>query len=340
MFIKFESISYKNFLSAGNVPIVIQLNEAPTTVIFGKNGRGKSTFIDAIYFALFGKSYRKDVKNSLVNYITGKHTEVELIFSVGDKQYKIVRKIKPNEFLIYCNDELVDKSPKDYQKYLESYILHMDEMMFKQTVILGSTNYIPFMKLTTPDRRNVIEGLLDISIFGVMNKLAKVKQRQLKNLVQNLDYEINTLKIKKDSLEKVIQTKSESINERIDVWNLQIEELNEVIEATQDKIEELEDKKSKYVDKLDKLSDIDKAKTNLNDMRKFKFQFEHTISENKKMIRFYEKHDECPTCHHPLESEFKNIELDRLQSELDSLSGNVKLADEKISQTGIQILMH
>ena len=177
--IVFKNIKWKNFLSTGNVYTEIPLNKHPTTLIMGENGAGKSTLLDALTFALFGKPHRKISKSQLINTINKKGTLVEVEFSIGSQNYKIVRGIKPNTFEIYQNGQMIDQSSTavDYQKQLEQNILKMNYKSFTQIVVLGSSTFVPFMKLPVASRREIIEDILDIQIFSVMNTLLKDKVR-------------------------------------------------------------------------------------------------------------------------------------------------------------------
>ncbi len=179
----FSKVRYKNFLSTGNIFTEIDLGAHPTTLIVGENGAGKSTFLDAITFALFGKPFRNINKPQLVNSINEKDCVVEIEFKIGKINYKVVRGIKPNTFEIYVNGDLLnqDAKAKDYQDYLEKVILKMNYKSFTQIVILGSTNFTPFMQLSAADRRTVIEDLLDIQIFSSMNVIVKNKLHGLKD---------------------------------------------------------------------------------------------------------------------------------------------------------------
>ena len=177
--IEFKSVQWKNFLSTGNSPNKVLLNKSPTTLIIGKNGEGKSTILDALCFALFGKPFRNINKGQLVNSINGKNSLVEIEFSVGKKDYRVVRGLKPNIFEIYQNDEMInqDAAARDYQEYLEKFIIKLNYKSFTQIVILGSASFVPFMQLSTAHRREVVEDLLDIKIFSAMNSILKEKIR-------------------------------------------------------------------------------------------------------------------------------------------------------------------
>jgi DNA repair exonuclease SbcCD ATPase subunit len=190
--IEFKSVQWKNFLSTGNSPNKVLLNKSPTTLIIGKNGEGKSTILDALCFSLFGKPFRNINKGQLVNSINGKNCLVEIELSIGTKDYKIIRGIKPNIFEIWCDGDLLnqDAASRDYQKVLEQQILKLNYKTFTQVVILGSASFVPFMQLPTTQRREVIEDILDIRIFSTMNQLLKEKAQETKDAIFKIENEI------------------------------------------------------------------------------------------------------------------------------------------------------
>ena len=178
----FQKVRWKNFLSTGTYFTEIDLQRSPNTLIIGNNGAGKSTILDALCFGLFGKPFRKINKPQLLNSINQQDCIVEIEFSIGKKQYKVIRGIKPNTFEVYCNGTMVDQDAKakDYQEHLEKFILKLNYKSFTQVVILGSASFVPFMQLTPSDRRAIIEDLLDIGIFSSMNAVVKEKMSIIK----------------------------------------------------------------------------------------------------------------------------------------------------------------
>ena len=191
--IKFKLVRWKNFLSTGAQFTEVKLDRSPTTLIVGENGAGKSTILDAICFSLFGKAFRNINKPQLVNSINEKHLVVEIEFDIGRKEYKIVRGVKPTIFEIYCNGELLnqDAAARDYQKYLEETILKLNYKSFTQIVILGSASFTPFMQLPASHRREVIEDILDIQIFSVMNVILKTKLSTIRDVIRDIDNSIS-----------------------------------------------------------------------------------------------------------------------------------------------------
>ena len=188
--ITFESVRWKNFLSTGNNFTEIQLNKESTTLIIGENGAGKSTVLDALCFGLFGKPFRNINKPQLLNTVNGSGCIVEVEFKVGGKKVKVVRGIKPNVFEIYINDKMYnqDANARDYQKYLEQQILKLNYRSFTQVVILGSSTFVPFMQLKSRHRRDVVEEILDIQIFSLMNMILKQKLKTIDDSMKDIQY--------------------------------------------------------------------------------------------------------------------------------------------------------
>ena len=189
--IHFEKVRWKNFLSTGNQFTEIELDRNETTLIIGENGAGKSTVLDALCFALFGKPFRTISKSQLVNTVNAMETVVEIEFSIASRKYKIVRGIKPNIFEIWQNDKMLNQeaNSRDYQKILEQQILKLNYRSFTQVVILGSSTFVPFMQLKARFRREVVEDLLDIKIFSMMNMLLKQRLKDLVGELQEIEYE-------------------------------------------------------------------------------------------------------------------------------------------------------
>jgi len=206
--ILFEKICWKNFLSTGNQYTEVNFTENNTTLIVGANGTGKSTVLDALTFSLFNKPFRKISKPQLANSVNEKDCKVEVEFSIGPTEWKVVRGIRPNLFEIWKDNKLLDQfaSAVDQQKWLEQNVIKMNYKSFTQIVILGSSTFVPFMQLTATNRREVIEDLLDIKIFSSMNTLIKEKIRGVKE-------EIKVLSLKKESLNDKVRMQENFIEE-------------------------------------------------------------------------------------------------------------------------------
>ena len=279
--ISFKKIRYKNFLSTGNIPIEVELDKSHTTLIVGSNGSGKSTLLDALCYALFNKPFRIIKKDQMVNTINNGDTIVEVEFEVGTKQYMIRRGIKPNLFEIYENDKLInqDASNIDYQKYLEQNIMKLNYRSFIQVVILGSSSYEPFMKMKPRYRREVVEEILDIRVFGLMDLILRSQQSDLQKSLTEVRHQCELIKTKYEteakhlkSLEAQgtdIQTHKQKLLDKNDTdsanYQQKIQELNESIAVQKEKVKDKLKVDMKY-GQLQKLET--KIETNLNSHRK------------------------------------------------------------------------
>lgn len=307
--IHFKSISWQNFLSTGNTPITIELDNHPTNLIIGKNGSGKSTLLDALCFVLFNRPFRIIKKEQMVNTINGGDCKVEIEFSVGTINYKIIRSIKPNKFEIYKNDTLInqDASTIDYQKYLESNIMKLNYRSFIQVVLLGSSSYEPFMKMKARYRRDVVEEILDIKVFTQMDLILRSKQGDLAKKVTEVRHgrdlieqkvslqsgHLKSLKTHTSATEERNRTKREQNQEADRQYREQLQKLNEDIGKQQEiiKFKPDVDKKAKQLSKLES-------------------KIESNLETHKEQLKFFETHDECPTCtqYIPTDLKFKKVE--------------------------------
>ena len=316
----FEKIRWKNFLSTGNVFTEINLSSTKTNLIVGSNGAGKSTILDALTFSLFGKPFRKISKGMLVNSINEKDTVVEIEFSKGPNKFRIVRGIKPNKLEIYHNGEMLDQSSNvnDYQKQLEQTILKMNYKSFTQIVVLGSSTFVPFMRLPGAQRREIIEDILDIQVFSIMNGRLKDKIRENNEEIKDLDYQLHLLEEKielqkqymlelKKKTEAEIDKKKEKIKEYHDEEQTSTEYVHNLTEEVKDLSKEMEDY-SKSSGKLKKLNTIlIKLNTKLKNCKK-----EH---------QFFEDNHVCPTCTQDLSDDFRDVMLKEGQSKLEEMHG-------------------
>jgi DNA repair exonuclease SbcCD ATPase subunit len=336
--ILFKSVSWKNFLSTGNSANKILLNKSPTTLIIGKNGEGKSTILDALCFALFGKPFRNINKGQLVNSINGKNCVVEIEFTINGKEYRVLRGIKPNVFEIYVNDELMnqDAAARDYQKVLEQQILKLNYKTFTQVVILGSASFVPFMQLSTAMRREVIEDILDIRIFSTMNQLLKQKAQETKDAITNIENEIATAKTKVESQTQLIKTIAEAKTTAIESIETKISaNASEILHAEGEIeliISEINTLKASINNKETIAEEIDKAKS----IRSKLLQKIETCEHN---TEFFSEHDVCPSCSQDIPEEYKEGIIKDLNSKL--LDNNTKIGElenilvnlnEKLSQ--------
>ena len=315
----FQKVRWKNFLSTGNVFSEVDLQRSRTNLIVGTNGSGKSTILDALTFSLFGKPFRKISKSMLVNSVNEKDTMVEIEFSIGKNQYKIVRGIKPNKFVIYCNGEPWDEDAKavDQQKSLEQNVLKMNFKSFTQIVVLGSSTFIPFMRLPGTQRREIIEDILDIQVFSVMNGKLKDKIRENREEIKDLDYQIHLLEEKIElqknymlELKKKAEAEIDKKREKIVEFLNEEEKSNAEINTLTLQISKINEEMSDYAKSSDKLKRLNTILIKLNTK----------MSTCKKEHEFFEKNHVCPTCTQDLSDEFRDEMLASGQSKLDEMN--------------------
>jgi DNA repair exonuclease SbcCD ATPase subunit len=332
----FEKIRFKNFLSYGNHLTEIDFQKSKTTLIVGKNGYGKSSFLDALTFVLFGKSFRGINKPQLVNSINEKDCLVEVEFKIGSTDYRVRRGIKPNIFEIYRNNSLIDQnsSSVDQQKWFEQSVLKMNFRSFIQIVIIGSSNFVPFMQLSSSHRREVIEELLDIKIFSSMNNIIKDKIRLLKEEVKTLDLKKQSLKDKvemqKDFIEEIENLGRENIEKKKKTITQLIKESETYININS----EVEEKIFSLTKDLEKVSGSKEKLKKLGNLKGKISQKVTTITEDHK---FFTKNTVCPTCTQEIDEEFRLNKISEAETKAKELqSGYVELEkaiqDEEIKE--------
>jgi len=319
----FEKIRWKNFLSTGNVFSEIDLTSQRTNLIVGSNGAGKSTILDALTFSLFGKPFRKISKSMLVNSINEKDCVAEITFTIGKNDYRVVRGIKPTKLEIYCNGVLWDKesSVNEQQKNFENSVLKMNFKSFTQIVVLGSSTFVPFMKLSIPQRREIIEDILDIQVFSTMNVLLKDRVKENNIEVREVDYQIDLLKDKIE-LQKQHMLALEKINkEEIDRKRTKIDEYKKSETEKNDSIESL----TKEIFNLNKeMKDYQKSNSNLQKLNTYLIKLQSKLKSCKKDHKFFEKNHVCPTCTQQLSDEFRENKLEESQSEINKMDTGIE----------------
>ena len=304
MGIVFSSLSWKNFLSTGNYKTTLDLTRHHNTLVSGENGAGKSTMLDALTFALFGKSFRGINIPQLPNSINDKDCEVEIEFTIGKDDYRVFRSLKPKKFEIYKNDTLLpqDSKSKDYQNILEDHILKMTYKSFTQVVILGSSNYIPFMQLTAADRRAVVENLLDIDVFSTMNVLVKAKLHITKEYVRDIDHKIELVMSRVEEKEKSIKTLERKSNESIEGYKKEIEDTRTQIQELNTDIKDIRN----TIDKcLSTISDKDSVPKDLLEKENEENQLIAKIKVIDNNVKFYKDNDTCPSCKQDIQEHHK-----------------------------------
>lgn len=316
--IKFKTLKYKNFLSTGDSFTEIDLVNTENTLVIGANGSGKTTFLDALCFVLFGKAFRNINKPQLVNVINGKGCLVEIEFSIGTKEYKVIRGIKPTVFEIWCDGIFLnqDSSSKDYQDHLEKLILRMNYKSFTQIIILGSAAFTPFMKLTPADRRLVIEDLLDIQVFSVMNSIARTRLQTNKELLENNKIKSIGKEEKKDYITKSIQTLEKNNVDRIQALQEQILDNEKQSKILQEQIVDYELTQTEIQNKILSLPDLRKKHSKILVLESKLNTKNDSCSEQ---LKFFLDKDDCPTCHQHIDDAFKKSEVERLQTQIKEL---------------------
>jgi len=329
--ITFKAVRYKNFLSTGNIFTEIRLDRSQSTLVVGQNGAGKSTMLDAISFGLFGKPHRNINKPQLVNSINQKQCLVEVEFNVGKTEYKVVRGIKPGKFEIYKNGQMFNQEShaKEYQKMLEQNILKLNHKSFHQVVVLGSSSFIPFMQLPAGHRRDVIEDLLDINVFSKMNTILREKNASLKDMTNEVAYQLDLITDKIDTQKKYIKD---------------VKALNkEYADKIEEEITKLEEEQTKLTDENSELGSFIESNTSkvsetlakLNTKQSTLKEHEHELkSEIKKLVKetkFFEENSTCPTCSQDIRDELRQAKIEDASSSAKNISSKLKaIAEESI----------
>jgi len=329
--ILFEKIRWKNFLSTGNQETEINFTKYETNLVIGSNGAGKSTVLDALTFSLFGKPFRKINKPQLINSVNEKDCRVEVEFSIGSTNWKVVRGIKPNIFEIHRDGTPLDQSAAalDQQKWFEQNVIKMNYKSFTQIVILGSSTFVPFMQLTAANRREVIEDLLDIRIFSSMNNLIKEKIRTLKD-------EIKVLELKKDSLNDKVQMQENFIEELENRGKENIKEKESNIQKLLDEENVLmnnnEELNIKVVDIQKELEKYSGATDKLRKLGNLKGKISNKVSTITKEHKFFTENTVCPTCDQAIEETFRINRIKDAQTKAKELQSGYKELEEAIKE--------
>jgi DNA repair exonuclease SbcCD ATPase subunit len=327
--IVFKAIRWKNFLATGNYFTEIKLDDSRTNILLGESGSGKSTLLDALSFGLFNKPFRAINKSNLINSINGKNCIVEVELAVGEKEYLIRRGIKPGIFEIYCDGIIInqDSASRDYQIFLENQILKFNYKSFCQIVVLGASNFVPFMQLKPVDRRAIIEELLDIEIFSAMNVLLKQKIANNKSEMQDNAYQLSLLNEKIAVHEKYIQEMNEDSAKKIQESENKLKENLEYISGLEAKRASLLPDITERTVLLEAEIDLNKK---MNELSTLESKLEDVDRRTKKEIEFYQNNDSCPTCKQTIDSTFKQNEIQAKQDKVKEIQDAFKKLDEKM----------
>jgi DNA repair exonuclease SbcCD ATPase subunit len=327
--ITFHYVRWKNFLSAGNNFTEIELDTHKNTLIMGHNGSGKSTFLDALTFALFGKPFRKVNKGNVVNSINLKNCVVEIEFTISNKRYKVIRGAKPNIFEIFCEGVMVnqDAAAKDYQDYLEKHILKMNYKSFTQIVILGSASFTPFMQLSPNDRRTIIEDLLDIQIFSAMSTVVKNRLQLNREGLEKNRITLTSKNENKTYIEQTLESLKSNNETKLARLREKEQELKDSLVSEQTVISDLEKQRDNL---LEQGIDTSMLRTKYGKLVGFKAKMENNIDRIQKDNSFFETNDTCPTCRQGIEESFKEETIGTNQSKIDEIRLGLNKADEQI----------
>ena len=338
--IVFESVKWKNFLSTGNTPIEIKLNVSPSTLIIGDNGSGKSTVLDALTFGLFGKPFRRIKKDQLVNSVNGRGCEVEVNFRIGRKKFLIQRGIKPTKFSIYTDGKLInqDASSKDYQRHLENNILKLNHRSFTQVVILGSSSFVPFMQLTAAARREVVEEILDIKVFSLMNAILKQRVKNNKERSRDITYQNELLEHKIELQEKQIQDAKEK-------GKISLTALQKKIKNNQKEIENLKKETNELVKMIGEyetniLPKFKKLSSDREQMKEIVFKINQKSFNAEKEIKFFKENDNCPTCEQHIDEEFKEKAIEQRTDKMVINACSIVKVDEQLKEMDARMTLY
>jgi DNA repair exonuclease SbcCD ATPase subunit len=327
--IKLKTVRWRNFLATGNRFTEVNLDKEPMMLIVGKNGAGKSTLIDALTFSLFGKPFKKINKGQLMNTVNEKDLVTEIEFSVGNAEWKVRRGIKPALFEIFLNGKIINQDAKsnDYQKYLEEKVLKLNFKSFTQIVVLGSASFVPFMQLTTNDRRVIIEDILDIGIFSVMKSLVKDRSGILQEELSDLEFKIKLLQEKIMLEEKYIEELKVKSSKKQEDNNDKIKLLQKTIIAIESEIDDHQEKILKLRGDIEDQTDIIKKH---KDLDIYKLQIDKNLKKLNKENEFFEESENCPTCEQDIDESFK-------KDKLKQISINIKDMNEGIDKLNIEV---
>ena len=335
--IKFKRVRYKNFLSTGQQFIEIELDKSSTTLVVGENGAGKSTMLDALCFGLFQRPFRNIKKDQLINSINEKECIVEVEFTVGQKDYKIIRGIKPNIFEIYCDGVLQnqDASSVDYQNVLEDQILRLNYRAFKQIAVLGSSSYQPFMQMRPRHRREVVEEILDIRVLTHMDILTRNQQTDLGKQIVEARHQCDLIESKHELQTKHYNDLKNRSTGDIDIKKQKLQENKDATESYLRKVERLEEE---YKQLESSTSERPQYETKLKQLEKLETKIEQNLETHKKSLDFFEQNDNCPVCTQKIEEQFRDEKIEKERAKVVTLNQGMKDLVSELSKVENKII--
>ena len=324
--IVFKTLEWCNFLSTGNAANKIIFNKSPSTLVIGRNGEGKSTLLDALTFSLFGKPFRNINKPQLINSINGKNCAVEITFDIGQNEYKVIRGMKPNVFEIWLNGSLInqDAAVKDYQNFLEQQILRLNYKTFTQVVILGSASFVPFMQLPPGQRREVIEDILDIGVFSIMNSILKERMNENKDQLVAIDNKITIAKNNVEVQKKLIGTLVNSKRDQVAQIRKQIEDNETEIASNETRWNELNAEINKLLSSIEE-DNVDQL---INASIKAKNKFVLLKEQTEKNLSFFKNNETCPSCAQGIAHDHKETIVNKLIEDTSEIDSNIMTIEE------------
>ena len=338
--ITFKTVKWKNFLSTGNQFTEVQLDRSSTTLIIGENGAGKSTILDALCFGLFNKPFRNISKGQLVNSVNNGSAIVEVEFNVNNKDVKVIRGIKPNKFEVWIGDTMInqDANARDYQKHLEQQILGLNYRSFTQVVILGSSTFVPFMQLSTKARREVVEDILDIKIFSLMNFLLKSKTKELNEEIRNVEYQYDITKEKISLQEKFIEDVANNKSDIITENKKKVSDNEKNIASKEEEIKTLSDEKESLSFSAEKKT---RTEAKIRELSKTEAALINKRGNHEKQIEFFQNNSECPTCEQSITESTKQTQIESRTTkigEIDRAIGELEQMEKSEEEYLEQIL--
>ena len=334
--ILFKKVRYKNFLSTGQQFIEIDLDKSSTTLVVGENGAGKSTMLDALCFGLFQRPFRNIKKDQLINSINEKECIVEVEFTVGQKDYKIIRGIKPNTFEIWCDGDMLnqDAAQRDYQKHLEQQILKLNFRSFTQVVILGNASFVPFMQLRARHRRQVVEEILDIEIFSKMNIMFREKEKNQDELIKQTDFNYQLVDNKIEDKKKYIDDIS---NRSKDLAASKRVELDKTITDIANYEQDIKKVRTEIASLQKEILDETKVNSMKSKLHSMEAKLENTCNKHKKDLKFFESHDDCPTCQQAIDTAFKTTMINKKKEKVLELEVGLGQIDTEIKTNQMRL---